>query len=420
MSLTKITNRVIEPGTITANSIAEGISLGGGVTIDQIIVTDANFANTSDTTVSSAGGYLKIYGSGFLANANVYISNTFNLSTQVTANVISSNEVRLTISATSVQTYNLFLVNVNGSIATKLNAITSAIPQPTAAWWIAGATPGGWISSYDRTIFASDTGASVVRGSLTASTTRAKHTSTGNNTYGWVGGGTTYFPVIALTTVERITFSADTAAASVRGTLSEGRSELDSVSDLNYSWFGGGNSRVDRITFSADTATASIRGPLSSSRYSLAAAGNDNYGWFGAGQTPAFSRVDRITFSSDTATASVRGPLSIERWSLAATGNDNYGWFGGGRGPSSVFSTVDRIDFAADTSTATVRGPLAFGRIQMSATGNDSFGWWAGGDSPNSNATDRLDFSNDSASATTRGTINGSARKTHSSTAGIA
>jgi hypothetical protein len=44
-------------------------------------------------------------------------------------------------------------------------------------------------------------------------------------------------------------------------------------------------STVDRITFSNDTATASLRGPLSLARYDLAASGNTTDAWFGGGFT---------------------------------------------------------------------------------------------------------------------------------------
>jgi hypothetical protein len=42
-------------------------------------------------------------------------------------------------------------------------------------------------------------------------------------------------------------------------------------------------STVDRITFSNDTATASLRGPLSLARRCLAASGNTTDAWFGGG-----------------------------------------------------------------------------------------------------------------------------------------
>jgi len=122
------------------------------------------------------------------------------------------------------------------------------------------------------------------------------------------------------------------------------RTELMS-SNQTHGWFGGGAtptavSTVDRIDFSNDSATASPRSPLSTVRSNFAATGNSNYGWFGGGIT--ISTVNHIDFSNDSSTASVRGPLSLARYALGATGNSNYGWFGGGW---SAVSTVDRIDF---------------------------------------------------------------------------
>jgi hypothetical protein len=63
--------------------------------------------------------------------------------------------------------------------------------------------------------------------------------------------------------------------ASVRGPLSRDKGQgLAASGNTTDAWFGGGgdpNSIVDRITFSNDTATASVRGPLSSARRGLAA-----------------------------------------------------------------------------------------------------------------------------------------------------
>jgi coproporphyrinogen III oxidase len=60
-------------------------------------------------------------------------------------------------------------------------------------------------------------------------------------------------------------------------------------------WFGGGFtstpvSTVDRITFSNDTATASVRGPLSLARRYLAASGNTTDAWFGGGLTSMYQQ----------------------------------------------------------------------------------------------------------------------------------
>ena len=89
-------------------------------------------------------------------------------------------------------------------------------------------------------------------------------------------------------------------------------------------WFAGGapstRSTVDRITFATDTAAASVRGPLSAARIRFAAAGNTTDGWFGGGTDDIGNKstVQRITYATDTATASVRGPLSLARYKFAA------------------------------------------------------------------------------------------------------
>ena len=94
-------------------------------------------------------------------------------------------------------------------------------------------------------------------------------------------------------------------------------------------WFGGGyspyGSTVNRITYTTDTATASVRGPLSSVRYFLSATGNTTNAWFGGGYGPGGgsspkSTVNRITYATDTDTASVRGPLSSFMTGGAAAG----------------------------------------------------------------------------------------------------
>jgi hypothetical protein len=101
------------------------------------------------------------------------------------------------------------------------------------------------------------------------------------------------------------------------------RYKLTATGNNDYGWFGGGIdgsyfSTVQRITYATDTATASVRGPLSSVRAAMGAAGNTTDGWFGGGENPVTSTVDRITYATDTATASVRGPLSLARTYLAA------------------------------------------------------------------------------------------------------
>jgi hypothetical protein len=395
---TRITEDNITPGSITANSLAEGISLGGGggVTIDQIIVTDSEFSNTANTQILSSGpDYFKIYGSGFQANANVYLSTNFALTTLVTANVVSSNEVRVTTgNLGSIATFNLFLINTNGTIATKLASLSSYASQPTASW-ISGSP-----STVDKIVFSSDTNTSSVRGPLSSG--RAYAAASSSLFYGWFGGGS------GTSIVDRINFGSDTDIASVRGPLSVERDRLAATGNDNYGWFGGGfprpKSNIDRIDYGTDTATASIRGPLSQAKQAAGATGNNNYGWFGGGYVPGVvSTVNRIDYSADVSTAAVRGPLSLSRIALSASGNDNYGWFGGGT-VSPITSIVDRIDFAADTGTASVRGPLNAGRTYLASSGNkSSFTYFMGGNSLS--IVDRVDLSADTGTASVRGPL---------------
>jgi hypothetical protein len=177
------------------------------------------------------------------------------------------------------------------------------------------------------------------------------------NTAGWFVGGAS--APGQTSTVQRITFATDTATASVRGPLSSANSyRAGGAGNTTYGWYGGGMNpslpvpsmtitSVDRITYTTDTATATARGYLSSSRYYLAATGNQNYGWYGPGLKTVgdASTVDRITYATDTATASSRGLLATSRSRYAATGNDNYGWFAGGSSlPGPIISSIDRID----------------------------------------------------------------------------
>ena len=270
---------------------------------------------------------------------------------------------------------------------------------------------------------------SSARGGLAATSGQAKGPAiklqkAGN--YGWFGGG---FSLTAAggprSAVDRIDFSNDTAAVSIRGTLIskvDGRWNLAAMGNSNYGWFGGGytattpsagNTRVstvDRIDFSNDSPIASIRGPLTSLRQKLAATGNSNYGWFGGGEDGA--DVDRINFSNDSVLASPRNTLTLGRSLLAATGNSNYGWFGGGYiqpgVPSNIYSRVDRIDFSNDSATPSPRGPLSLARYGLAATGNSNYGWFGGGSAPGLptvSTVDRIDFSNDLATASPRGPL---------------
>ena len=229
-------------------------------------------------------------------------------------------------------------------------------------------SPTGSRSTVDRITYATDTATASVRGPL--SSTRYNLAAAGNNTDAWFGGGE------STSTVDRIAYATDTATASVRGPLSSARGKLGAAGNETDGWFGGGyvayynpsQSTVNRITYSTDTATTSVRGTLSVSSYDIAAAGNSTDAWFAGGKNPGadpISTVSRITYATDTATASVRGPLNATRYGLGAAGNTTNGWFGGGMN----YSTVSRITYATDTATTSTRGPLSVQAVRLAAAG---------------------------------------------------
>ena len=152
----------------------------------------------------------------------------------------------------------------------------------------------------------------------------------GAHPFGYFAGG-----YGVLSSVDRLDYSNDTDTASLKGPLSDARQNFAATGNENFGYFGGGResfngtekSLVDRIDYSNDTATASPKGPLSSVRRNVAATGNTSFGYFGGGDGFSTSTVDRIDYSNDTATASPKGPLSVVKYNHAATGNADFWLF---------------------------------------------------------------------------------------------
>jgi hypothetical protein len=90
------------------------------VRIANVEVTDSNynpineFANVA--SVDSTGGYIKINGFGFAANAQVY----YNVNTSLTTTSITSTEINIAVPAISTGNYNLYVQNPAGSTAFRI------------------------------------------------------------------------------------------------------------------------------------------------------------------------------------------------------------------------------------------------------------------------------------------------------------
>ena len=269
--------------------------------------------------------------------------------------------------------------------------------------WFTGFNPAVRVERID---FSNDSVAASLRGFMSAPF--GQHGQTGNANYGWAAAGQS--PLRSY--VHRIDHSNDSpATSSPRGPLSLAKYALLAVGNANYGWMGGGFGRsgVDRIDFANDSPTSAIaRSPLSSVRAFGHGAGNANYGWFTGGSpfpSGAFSSSERLDFANDLVTTSVRGNFNNPRERHGATSNANYAWVGaggtGGPTPTSLTS-IERIDFSNDSPAASsIRGNLLVTRDWPTATGNSSYGYWIGGITTN---IERLDFSNDSpTSAINRG-----------------
>ncbi len=120
MSFTKITNRVIEPGTITADLLAPGV--GAGPAIANVQIANSSYLLIDDTGISTAnGGYIIINGENFESNVQVLIGNT--VATSVT--YVSASQIRAQIPALSTGSKVVYLVNTDtGSTAIRVNGVT--------------------------------------------------------------------------------------------------------------------------------------------------------------------------------------------------------------------------------------------------------------------------------------------------------
>lgn len=102
--------------------------VGQSVTVDAVYVTDSNFNILDDTALNSAGGFLKIIGTGFKAGAVAYIQGTVATSTVVT----SSSELRVTTPALSSGTLQVYVVNPDNTVGIRITGIiVSGVPNWT-------------------------------------------------------------------------------------------------------------------------------------------------------------------------------------------------------------------------------------------------------------------------------------------------
>ena len=132
-------------------------------------------------------------------------------------------------------------------------------------------TPWPYGSKIERIDFSNDNGTGIAPGSISnfSSAQGGPRAAVSSSNYGYYGGG--HISPAPLSTVERLDFGNDTSNLVTKGPLSIARQGLAAVASPAYGYFGGGvanpggtyYSTIDRIDYNNDTATASPKGPLS-------------------------------------------------------------------------------------------------------------------------------------------------------------
>ena len=141
---TKISSDNIQPSTLE--------NIGGGPTVANVQITNSSYVVLNDTAVDTLGGYIKITGSRYASGAQVYIGNT--LATSVS--FVSSTVLNVQVAATSAGTYDLYVINTDGSFGIKPNGITFS---PNAVTWVTGSTLPSQLSGGAVSIQLNATGA---------------------------------------------------------------------------------------------------------------------------------------------------------------------------------------------------------------------------------------------------------------------
>jgi hypothetical protein len=124
------------PALLTTETPGSGSGAGFAnafMTVSNVAVTDSNYTVLNDTpNISTAGGFIKITGRGFVSGCVVYVGGT----PATTTTFISSTEVRAQIPAATSNTLMVYVVNPDGSTGIKLNSLVFS-GTPT---WTTGAT----------------------------------------------------------------------------------------------------------------------------------------------------------------------------------------------------------------------------------------------------------------------------------------
>lgn len=156
MPLTRLNSNSIASGGISGASFAAG-SIGAskldagfrmGPKISSVAITDSSWTVLDDTAVDTAGGYIQITGSDFDPGCQIYLDRA--LLASVT--FVSATTLRAVAPAKAAGSYLLQVVNTDGKVATRVNAITYS---PIPVWSTGSTLPQGTVNvAYSQTLAA--------------------------------------------------------------------------------------------------------------------------------------------------------------------------------------------------------------------------------------------------------------------------
>ena len=266
----------------------------------------------------------------------------------------------------------------------------------------------GRVNTITRLDFSNETVSDLLNKFLTV---RGSPAGVSNNSYGYFGGG---FAPTASSTITRLDFSNDTVSDPgknltdprnfIRG-LSGGASVLRP--NKTYGYFVGDRfapAAISRLDFSNEVVSNPGK-TLPSSRSNMATVSNNSYGYFGGGEDGSrINTISRLDFSNETVSDPTKNFLTGRRGSTGVS-NNSYGYFGGGYDPSAggYLCTITRLDFSNETLNNPGKNLPGLGKSIFGGVSNNSYGYFGGGYNPSApgnqiNTISRLDFSNETVS----------------------
>jgi hypothetical protein len=110
VSSTSLNVNTIRQFSVVPGESSQSSTTVGGLLISNLYITDSEYVNLDDTAVGTSGGYVKLIGTNFQANAKIYFNNS-----TIANNVVNSTEIHAVIPAASIGNYPIYIFNPDGS-----------------------------------------------------------------------------------------------------------------------------------------------------------------------------------------------------------------------------------------------------------------------------------------------------------------